>query len=300
MTTSAQTLQASKSDRNDARGLAQIMCTCWFREVRVKSTAAHLLRALLASRGMLVATRCTLENQIRGVLKAFGLVLGKAGRRRFEVRLRELLAAEPRLARLVTPLLEVRRSLVEQIQTYDRCLVGIARRHAVVRRIMSVPGVGAVTAVAFVATIDDPSRFRRSCHVGAYFGLVPRRYQSGEVDRPGRISSGSAGPHPVVRGSQRAPHRESTAVRAEGLGRSHRRPLWAQEGKSRPGQKARRDASSALARRHGLRAGLTQLALIQLSGEISAGTVARVSSIYGVDEPCYAVNNMEHSNHPTP
>ena len=99
-----------------------------------------------------------------------------------------MLAAEPRLGRLVTPLLEVRRSLVEQIQTYDRCLVGIARRHAVVRRLMSVPGVGAVTAVAFVAAIDDPSRFRRSRHVGAYFGLAPRRYQSGEVDRPGRIS----------------------------------------------------------------------------------------------------------------
>jgi transposase len=182
------TLQASKTDRNDARGLAQIMRTGWFKEVQVKSTAAHLLRALLASRGMLVATRCALENQIRGLLKTFGLVLGKAGRRRFEVRLRELLAAEPRLGRLVTPLLEVRRSLVEQIQTYDRCLVAIARRHAVVRRLMSVPGVGAVTAVAFVAAIDDPSRFRRSRHVGAYFGLVPRRYQSGEVDRPGRIS----------------------------------------------------------------------------------------------------------------
>ena len=155
----------------------------WFKEVRVKSTAAYLLRALLANPGMLVATRCALENQIRGLLKIFGLVLGKTGRRRFEVRLRELLAAEPRLGRRVTPLLEVRRSLVEQIQTYDRCLVRIARRPAVVRRLMSTPGVKAVTAVAFVAAIDDPSRFRRSRHVGAYIGLVP----PGEVDRPGRI-----------------------------------------------------------------------------------------------------------------
>jgi transposase len=95
---------------------------------------------------------------------------------------------EPRLGRLVAPLLEVRRSLVEQIQTYDRCLIAIARRHAVVRRLMGVPGVGAVTAVAFVAAIDDPSHFRRSRHVAAYFGLAPRRDQSGEVDRPGRIS----------------------------------------------------------------------------------------------------------------
>jgi transposase len=181
-------LQASKTDRNDARGLAQTMRTGWFREVRIKSTAAHLLRALLASRGMLVATRCALENQIRGVLKTFGLVLGKVGRGRFETHLHDLLAAEPRPGRLVTPLLEVRRSLFQQIEQYDRMLVRIARHHTVVRRLMTVPGVGAVTALAFVATVDDPTRFSRSRHVGAYLGLAPRRYQSGEIDRPGHIS----------------------------------------------------------------------------------------------------------------
>jgi transposase len=287
-------LQASKTDRNDARGLAQIMRTGWFKEVRVKSTAAHLLRALLASRGMLVATRCALEKQVRGLLETFGPALGKAGRVRFEIRLRELLAAEPRLGRLVAPLLEVRRSLVEQIRTYDRCLVAIARRHAVMRRLMDVPGVGAVTAVAFVSAINDSSRFRCSRHVGAYFGLAPQRYQSGEVDRSGRISkAGDQLAHPAVRGCQRAPHQESAAVRAEDLGRSHCRSLRAQEGQSRPGQKARRGTPSALARRHGLRSGLAQLALVLHSGAISVGTMARASSIYGVDEPCYAVNNME-------
>ncbi len=93
-------------------------------------------------------------------------------------------------------MLEVRRSLLEQIQTYDCFLIAIARRHTVVRRLMGVPGVGAVTAVAFVSAIDDPSRFRRSGHVGAYFGLAPRRYQSGEIDRSGRISKGA---DPLVR-----------------------------------------------------------------------------------------------------
>jgi transposase len=96
-------LQASKTDRNDARGLAQIMRTGWFKEVRVKSKAAHLLHALLASRGMLVAARRNLENQIRGLLKTFGLVLGTARRGRFEVRLRDLLTTEPGLARLIDP-----------------------------------------------------------------------------------------------------------------------------------------------------------------------------------------------------
>ena len=104
-------LQASKIDRNDARGLAQIMRTGWFKEVWVTSKAAHLLRALLASRGMLVATRRDLENQIRGLLKTFGRVLGAARRNRFEVRRRSLLTAEPGLSRLVAPLLEARRAI---------------------------------------------------------------------------------------------------------------------------------------------------------------------------------------------
>jgi transposase len=108
-------LQASKADRNDARGLAQIMRTGWFRAVRVKSKAAYLLRALLASRGMLVATRRDLENQIRGLLKTFGLVL-TARHGRFEVRLRDLLTAEPGLSRLIDPLLEARRAILEHIE----------------------------------------------------------------------------------------------------------------------------------------------------------------------------------------
>ena len=186
-------LQTSKTDRNDARGLAQIMRTGWFREVRVKSKAAHLLRALLASRGMLVATRRDLENQIRGLLKTFGLVLGTARHGRFEVRLRDLLTAEPGLSRLIDPLLEARRAIIEQIEHYDRQLLTIARHHPAVARLMTVPGVGPVTAIAFAATIDDPTRFRRSRQIGAYLGLTPRRYQSGEVDRRGHISKAGDG-----------------------------------------------------------------------------------------------------------
>lgn len=185
--------QASKTDRNDARGLAQIMRTGWFKEVRVKSKAAHLLRALLASRGMLVATRRDLENQIRGLLKTFGLVLGTARRGRFEVRLRDLLTAEPGLSRLIDPLLQARSTIIEQIEHYDRQLLAIARRHAAVRRLMTVPGVGPVTAIAFAAAIDDPTRFRRSRQVGAYLGLTPRRSQSGEIDHPGHISKAGDG-----------------------------------------------------------------------------------------------------------
>jgi transposase len=121
------------------------------------------------------------------------LVLGTARRGRFEVRLRDLLTAEPGLSRLVDPLLEARRAIIAQIEHYDRQLVTIARHHQAVARLMSVPGVGPVTALAFAAAIDDPTRFRRSRQVGAYLGLTPRRYQSGEVDRPGHISKAGDG-----------------------------------------------------------------------------------------------------------
>ena len=178
----------SKTDRNDARGLAQIMRTEWFEEVRVKPAAAHLLRALLASRGMLVATRCALENQIRGLLKTFGVILGRTSRGRFEIHIEDLLAVEPHLGRIIGPLIEARRTLLQQIERSDRMLLTVARQPSVVRHLMTVPGVGPVTAVAFIAASDDPMRFARSRQVGASFGLAPRRHQSGEVDRSGRIA----------------------------------------------------------------------------------------------------------------
>jgi len=140
-----------------------------------------------------MAMRRDLENQIRGLLKTFGLVLGAGRRGRFELRLRDLLTAEPGLSRLVDPLLETRRAILAQIEHYDRQLRTIARQHQAVARLMTVPGVGPVTAIAFAAAIDDPTRFRRSRQVGAYLGLTPRRYQSGEVDRKGHISKAGDG-----------------------------------------------------------------------------------------------------------
>lgn len=181
-------LWLNKTDRNDARAIAQLMRLRAFKEVHVKSLDTHAERALLSARALLVKMRCDLENQLRGLLKTFGGKLGPASGGRFEVRVRELAAAQEGLSAVVEPLLAARAALRTQIATLDRKLRAAARRDPVCRRLMSVDGVGALTALAYKYTIEDPHRFRRASSVGAYLGLTPRRYNSGEVDYTGRIS----------------------------------------------------------------------------------------------------------------
>jgi len=184
----ALSLQINKSDRNDALGLARIMQAGWYREVEVKSLPCHEVRALLKSRAQLVKIKRDLENQMRGLLKNLGLRIGKAGGRVFRSRVEELVGDRPLLHEAVGPLLAVREMVSRQIATLHRKLLDLARDDEESRRIMTVPGVGPITALAFVTAIDDPKRFARSRSVGAYFGLTPRRHASGEVDWSGRIS----------------------------------------------------------------------------------------------------------------
>ncbi|TWB23426.1 transposase [Nitrospirillum amazonense] len=184
-------MMINKTDRNDAVGLAQIMRTGWFRQVHVKSGASHVTRALLTSRGLLVGMRGDIDNQVRGLLKTFGILFGKrvGG---FMKRAEELLAGElsasPELSKLVGTLLKTRAELQSRISDLDRDLMRQAKASEVCRRFMAVPGVGPVTALSVWAAIDDPARFVRSSSVGAYLGLTPRRYASGEVDLSGHIS----------------------------------------------------------------------------------------------------------------
>lgn len=180
--------QLNKTDRNDARGLARLVRMGWYREVRIKSTLARHIRGLLASRGMLIATRVNLENQVRGLLKSAGLLVGRIGRQGFSQRIRSLTATVPVLAAVVRPLLVVHATLNRQLKALDKQLRAIARQDAEVRRAMTAPGVGLITALAFRACIDDPGRFRHARSVGPYLGLTSRRYQSGQIDRTGRIS----------------------------------------------------------------------------------------------------------------
>src|SRR5882762_10574327 len=180
--------QINKTDRNDARGIAQMMRVGLYRPVHVKTLRSQLLRMLLTHRKLLQSKAIAIENDLRGSLRNFGLKVGMVGKVRFEARIQELVENFPDLAALVEPLLIVRRALREQIVILHRRLLAIVRDDEVCRRLMTTPGVGPVVALTYRATVDVPARFRKSKSVGAVFGLTCSRYQSGEIDRNGKIS----------------------------------------------------------------------------------------------------------------
>ena len=160
----------------------------WYKEVRVKDLDSHATKALLVSRALLVKIKRDIENQIRGLLKNLGLVIGRAKMNTFAARAAELAGDRPELAAAVDPLLKAREAVEQQIFDLHRKVLRLARNNTQVRRFMTAPGVGPVTALCFLATIDDPARFKRSRSVGAYAGLTTRRYASGEIDWTGRTS----------------------------------------------------------------------------------------------------------------
>src|SRR5881275_242545 len=181
-------VQINKTDRNDARGVAQMMRVGLYRPVHVKTLRSQKLRMLLTHRKLLQSKAIAIENDLRATLRNFGLKVGMVGTVKFEERIKELVENLPDLAALVEPLLIVRRVLREQIVILHRRLLAIVRDDDVCRRLMTVPGVGPVVSLTYRATVDVPARFRKSKAVGAVFGLTCSKYQSGEVDRNGRIS----------------------------------------------------------------------------------------------------------------
>ena len=180
--------QINKTDRNDARGMAQMMRAGLYRPVHVKTLRSQKLRMLLTHRKLLQGKAIAIENDLRGTLRNFGLKVGMVGAVRFETRIRELVKDLPDIAILVEPLLVVRRTLREQLGILHRHLLTIARDDEVCRRLMTVPGVGPVVALTYRATVDVPARFRNSRAVGAVLGLTPCKYQSGQSERTGAIS----------------------------------------------------------------------------------------------------------------
>ena len=180
--------QINKTDRNDARGIAQMIRVGLYRPVHVKTLRSQKLRMLLTHRKLLQSKAIAVDNDLRSTLRNFGLKVGIVGVARFEARIRELVADLLDLAFLVEPLLVVRRVLREQIAVLHRRLLAVVRDDEVCRRLMTVPGVGPVVALTYRATVDVPVRFRKSKSVGAAFGLTCSRDQSGERDRPGAIS----------------------------------------------------------------------------------------------------------------
>jgi transposase len=181
-------MRLNKTDQNDAEGLAQVVRTGWYRSVHVKSLDAHRARSLLGARAQLVGMRTRLSNMIRGVLKTFGLLPGSGRGQRFDRHVEALIDGEPQVGLIVRPLLATWRQLGEQITTFDKAVQRQVRADPTCRLLMTVPGIGALSSLVYVSTIEDPERFRRSRAVGAHLGLTPRRYQSGEIDRSGHIS----------------------------------------------------------------------------------------------------------------
>ena len=176
------------TDRNDARGIAQLMRLGWFRSVHCKSMPAQELRAVLTARKLVQGKRHDIEMSLRGILRGFGLKVGPTTMRSFDARVRELVDGHQTLLAIADALLLARTTLAEQLGKLQKRLVSLARDDTRARFLMSTPGVGVLVALTYVAAIDDPARFRSSKAVGAHFGLTPKKYQSGETDITGRIS----------------------------------------------------------------------------------------------------------------
>jgi transposase len=180
--------QPNKTDRNDARGIAQMMRVNLYRPVHVKTLTSQRRRALLTARKLLQEKAIAIENDLRGLLRNFGLKVGMVGAVGFEARIRELVEDIADLAEIVEPLLDARLKLRQNYAALHRKLLAIVRDDETCRRLMTVPGVGPVVALSYVATIDIPARFQRSKAVGPSLGLTPVLNQSGESNRVGRIS----------------------------------------------------------------------------------------------------------------
>ncbi len=222
--------QINKTDRNDARGIAPMMRVGLFKPVHVKTLVAQEQRMLLTSRKLLQRKLLDVECDLRGTLRNFGLKVGVVSGSRYEARVRELVVGFPRLAAITEPLLNVRRVMRQQFAVLHKMLLDTVRGDPVCRRLMTAPGVGAVVALTYRATVDQPQRFVHSRAVGAHAGLTPKRYQSGEIDYDGGVSKCGAAAHDALRGRALTAYSQREMVVAEGVGH--------------PGGSAARDTSS--------------------------------------------------------
>jgi transposase len=177
-----------KSDRNDARNIAELMRVGWFRPVHCKSMAAQEMRAILTARKLVQSKLLDVDSSLRGILRGFGLKVGKTTPKRFEARIKELVAGHPSLQIVTEALLAVRAVLLREFNGFEKRVRASARNDARARLLMTTPGVGPIVSLTYAAAIDDPARFKSSKMVGAHFGMTPTKYQSGQTDVTGRIS----------------------------------------------------------------------------------------------------------------
>lgn len=178
----------NKTDRNDAHGIATMLRLGHFKPVHVKSRQAQLLRALLTGRRQVMDSMLRIENTIRGLLRVQGMKIGAVHRNQYSERVMTLCEDDPEVLVAVAPLLAARDTMRDQLKKLDLAVARQARHDPICALFMGIPGVGPITALAYKATIDDPQRFAKSKAVPAHLGLTPKVYQSGEIDRSGRIS----------------------------------------------------------------------------------------------------------------
>jgi transposase len=177
-----------KSDRNDARKIAQLMRLGWFRPVHCKSMSAQEIRAMLTARKLVQSKLQDVENSLRGILRGFGLKVGKTTKRSFASRISELVVGQPALETIAAAMLAVHMALLREFNGLEKQVRTMSRRHERARLLMSTPAVGPIVSLTFACAVDDPSRFTSSKQAGPHFGLTPKKYQSGETDYTGRIS----------------------------------------------------------------------------------------------------------------
>lgn len=179
----------NKTDKTDARGIANVLRSGWFNPVHMKSREAHAMRALLSSRKAVQRKCIDLANEIRGLLRIFGLRLpSRIDQASFDEQVRPIIEVDPDLSHALLPLLDARVVLFTAYRELDRRVKRAASNDETCPRFMAIPGVGPIAALTFKAAVDDLGRITSSRTVAAHFGLTPRRYQSGEMDSPGRIS----------------------------------------------------------------------------------------------------------------
>ena len=243
-----------KTDRNDARGMAQLMRMGWFRPVHVKAPMVQEIRALLTARKLLVAKLRDVESSLRGILRGFGLKVGAVSKGKFEARIRELVAGQAMLERIAEPLLRARAALRAEYASLHGELLKAVREDEVCRRLMTIPGVGAVVAMTFRSAVDQPERFAQ--FQGRGRALRPdaeevpvRRDRS---DRPDQQGGRRHGAHGAVRGGQRDADPRRALLGAQGLGAAGRQPARHEEGQGGAGAQARRGDASHVGRRHEL------------------------------------------------
>jgi transposase len=177
-----------KSDRNDARKIAQLMRLGWFRPVHCKSMSAQEIRAMLTARKLVQSKLQDVENSLRGILRGFGLKVGKTTKRSFASRISELVVDQPALETIAAAMLAVHMALLREFNGLEKRVRTMSRRHERARLLMSTPAVGPIVSLTFACAVDDPSRFTSSKQAGPHFGLTPKKYQSGETNYTGRIS----------------------------------------------------------------------------------------------------------------